>query len=162
MGGNKKQFLQKKEDFSYKRIIYDKKLPEKWNRLYRYRYAKLREYYLKVKKQSNPLYDIILEKIAFISVYTLYVEAGDFKEFPIDNPLYISDYATIIDKLLMVLNKLLQYTEVKITASKSFELPEATADEITNLTDEELNARAVELISKAKGRIKVTTSGTKA
>ena len=149
-------------EFSYKRIIYDKKLPDKWNNLYRYRYGKLRDYYLNVKKRDNPLYDIILEKIAFISVYTLYVESGDYKEFPIDNPLYIADYSMIIDKMLKVLDKLLQYTEVKINVKREMDIPGIGPDDIGELSDDELNSRAIALISQAKGRIKVTASGTKA
>lgn len=151
----------KERDFVYQTKIYTKKLPPKWNSLYRYRYTKYMKYYKEVKKNNNPLYEIIIEKIAFISVYALYVEAGDYENLPIDNPLYMNEYTAIIDKLVKVLDQLLKYTEIKITASKELELPDITNDQLKSLTDDELNARAIDLISKAKGRIKITATGTK-
>ena len=151
----------KERDFVYQTKIYTKKLPPKWNSLYRYRYGKFMKYYREVKKIYNPLHEIVIEKLAFLSVYALYVESGDFEQLPIDNPLYMNEYATIIDKLVKVMDQFLKYTEIKITASKELELPDITNDQLKSLTDDELNARAIDLISKAKGRIKITATGTK-
>jgi len=153
--------------FSYKMKIMPKQLPEKWYNLYRLRYSKYSNFYKKNRGLLNPMFDVLVEKIAFLSVFLLYIESPDYGKNPetgksdgtvsMLNPLYLEDYVKAVAGLNKVMEQMMKYTEVKIIQKETHDIPIRPKE----IASGELDNRITELIQKGKGRISITATGTR-
>lgn len=154
------------KELSYDKLLEDKALPPYWQRKYRLAYRRFRKFYGIGARNSNPMHEILLEKIAYLSTKMMYYESPDFIEetgVPIENPLYMGKYDTLIKSMVKLVEQMQKYTEAKpITTveKKSLNLSvKATAKELKELSNEELDSEIARLLDGGKGTPKEITSG---
>jgi hypothetical protein len=136
------------------RVVEDKELPPYWYQRYRNTYLRYRKFYgiTGNAKGLSPMHEILIEKVAYLSVKMLYYESPDFfKEtgLNIENPLYMGKYDNQIKAMVKLIEQLQKYTEPKPVARsvKKVLTVNTTAQEIKELKDADLNRAITEIIS---------------
>lgn len=136
------------------KIVEDKELPPYWFKRYRNTYLRYRKFYgiTGSGKGLSPMHEILIEKVAYLSVKMLYFESPDFlKEtgLNIENPLYMGKYDNQIKAMVKLIEQLQKYTEPKPIArsEKKILTLNTTAQEIKELKDADLNRAISEIIS---------------
>lgn len=154
------------KELSYDKLLEDKSLPPYWQRKYRLAYRRFRKFYGIGARNSNPMHEILLEKIAYLSTKMMYYESPDFfaeTGVPIENPVYMGKYDTLIKSMVKLVEQMQKYTEPKpVTTIKKKNLNlsvNTTAKELKELSNADLDNEIARLLGGAKGTPKEITSG---
>lgn len=149
--------MTKKKRTSYKHLLYASGYPEEWDKLYRVLYKRLKRHYYKKLGYDNPLFEVILEKVAYLTTKIKYAESTPAKK--VDGERFSQMYNRTLKTLLATLEKLMKYTET----TKKKVTQETINKEVKELTDEELNKELKKLIGGGKTDTPtITTRETKA
>jgi len=151
---------------SYDKILEDKNLPDYWLRKYNLAHARWRRYYGMRGRSGeiNPMHEVLVERMALIHTKMQWMEHPDFEEetgMKIENPLYMGAYDNLLKQMVKLADQIQKYTEPKPKAAiekKSLTVT-ATAKDIKELKDEQLNAAIKELISGEEGAVKAIAGG---
>ncbi len=138
-----------KKVMRYKKFIDEKSLPSDWQRLYRLEYRRIRSYYKKFMRIDNPVYNIIFEKVAYISIKLRYIESDEFAkntEVDIEDPLFLKEYNNLISTLNKTMEQVMKYTEVAKKSIKKEEL--RLSINAQSMTDKELNEHLQQIIDR--------------
>jgi hypothetical protein len=156
------------KEFSYDKIFEDKNLPEYWLRKYQLAHARWRRYYdMRARsKDNNPMHEVLVERMALIHTKMQWMEHPDFEKetgMKIENPLYMGAYDNLLKQMVKLADQIQKYTEAKPKAVARKETKKltvtATAKDIKELKDDQLNAAIRELISGEEGAAKEISSG---
>lgn len=139
-----------------------KNLPEKWTKLYHKRYAQLLSYYRKKDLLSPPL-EILIERLAFISCYILYIESPDaIKDENILTVKNLENYMAIQAALNKQMDQIARHLGAKEKESSGdekppkpikdqYKKPSLTKEGAKELSDDKLKKRIAHLVRKGKG-----------
>ena len=117
--------------------------------LYESLYRGLLKYYKKKEYSSNPVFAIILERIAYITAKLKY---ADLYPRIFDSESFANIYNSYMRQLLNALEQLMKYTEVK-TTKREIDSKEEVTHKYKGMTIDELEDRAREILGKGPGRI---------
>jgi hypothetical protein len=153
----------KEDHLHYKKYIFEKNLPPKWEDIYRLTFKRLKRFYWKEKYVTNPLMAIILERVAYLNTKLQYMESSDFIIDSEDIKALLDfekKHSTIQQELIKSLEQLMKYTEVKVVPNrvnvKVTKKQIEKASDVIRLSDRELNEQIRERISSTE----VTVRGT--
>ena len=110
------------------------------------------------------MHEVLVERMALIHTKMQYMEHPDFEEdtgMKIENPAYMGAYDNLLKQMVKLADQIQKYTEVKPKApieKKSLSIS-ATAKDIKELKDEQLNKAIRELISGEEGAAEEIDSG---
>ena len=121
--------------------------------LYESLYRGLLKYYKNQKKEysSNPIFAIILERVAYI---TAKLKRADVYPTAFEAESFANIYNGYMRQLLNALEQLMKYTEVK-TTKREIDSKEKIIHKHEGMSIDELEDRARELLEKRPGRITV-------
>lgn len=149
---------------NYYQIFHEKDLPYYWFQVYKLEYSRLRKWYGLKRKEGHPLFDLILEKVAYVKTKMLFVESPDFYKITglkIDNPKYYSEYTKIMNNLVKVLEQIMKYTESTKKETKSETKSLTLVKEmksIEGMSEEEIEEEIRRITNKRRGAIETSAS----
>ena len=148
---------------AYEKLIEDKNLPAYWYQKYSLFYRRLRKHYGIVRYKGNPLQEVLLEKIAYVSIKMQYIESPDFyKEtgIPIENPIYLDKWDSILKIMLKFIEQMQKYTEPKPPQKKETKkLVVNINKDLKEIPDADLNSVIRQLTSGEEEAIEVIALG---
>jgi len=123
---------------------------EDWaNDLYEALYRGLIRHYKLANYSSNPVFLIILERIAYITTKLKY---ADLYPRIFDSESFANIYNSYMRQLLNALEQLMKYTEVK-TTKREIDSKEEVPHKYKGMSADELEDRAREILERRPGRI---------
>jgi len=117
--------------------------------LYKGLYKSLRAYYKVTIKPWNPLFDILLEKIAYVTAKLKYAE--NYREDANDNPNYADLYSKHIGLLIRCVDQLMKYTESTKKVSR-VDRTEKIIKEVKDASTDKLKDRLAEIVGGKEDR----------
>ena len=153
----KKQSYNQKQYMENRKRIYETNFPEKWDKLYGLLKKRLIRYYFKEMGFKNPLFEIILEKIAYLTVKLKYVE-NETRDIEQSKKAFES-YSKILSLFNRTLEQLMKYTERANKDKSAKKVRDIT--EVKELSDEDLQQRLAGIVKRGKARVRAAAPGAK-
>ena len=140
----------------YKKLIDKKALPDFWQRKYELVYSRLRRYYKKTEGLENPMFELLLEKIAYITAKLRYMESEDFKDegYDVNDPSSIMLMGNLVATLNKTCEQVMKYsmTTRKENISKSLSV---RIKQVHELSDKELDERLRSIVTRPEASVDI-------